>query len=76
MNVGVDLDEVLADFLPSLMDYHNENYGTDFKKEDFHSYQFWHVWGGTREEAIQKYMAFLILIILRIFNLFLDHKKR
>ena len=54
MNIGVDLDEVLGDFLSSLIQYHNTNYNSVLSREDFHSYKFWEVWGGTKEEAIQK----------------------
>lgn len=58
MHIGVDLDEVLADFISALIDFHNYTYGTSFTKNDFHSYEFHEVWGGTREEAIQKVYDF------------------
>jgi len=38
--------------------FHNEKYGTSLKKEDFHSYNFWEVWGGTEEEACCKVLEF------------------
>ncbi len=58
MNIGIDLDEVLADFLPALIEYHNDTYGTSLAREQFGSYRFWETWGGTREEAIQKVYDF------------------
>ena len=58
MNIGIDLDEVLADFLSALLVYHNADYGTSIGREQFRSYRFWETWGGSREEAIQKVYAF------------------
>ena len=58
MKIGVDLDEILADFLSALIDYHNATYGTSLKREQFKSYRFWETWGGTRDEAIQKVYDF------------------
>ena len=55
MVVGVDLDDVLFPFLPDgVIPWHNATYGTSLTREDFHCYRFWEVWGGTREEAIEK----------------------
>jgi len=58
MKIGIDLDEVLGQFLSALIEYHNNKYGTKFKEEDFHSYNFWNVWGGTKDEAIEKVYNF------------------
>lgn len=58
MKIGIDLDEVLADFLSALIEYHNATYGTSLFKEQFQSYRFWEIWGGTKEEAIQKVYDF------------------
>lgn len=49
--VAVDLDEVLGEFLTSLLTYYNEKKGTQYAYKDFHSYRFCDVWGGTNEEA-------------------------
>ena len=58
MKIGIDLDEVLADLLPALIEYHNATYGTSLVREQFQSYRFWETWGGTREEAIKKVYDF------------------
>ena len=58
MKVAFDLDEVLADFNSKLLQFHNENYGTNFAVSDLHSYNLWETWGGTREQAIQKVFRF------------------
>jgi 5'(3')-deoxyribonucleotidase len=58
MKIGIDIDEVIADFLSGMIDYHNKNYGTNLKPEDFKSYDFWHVWGGSKEDTIAKVFEF------------------
>lgn len=58
MRIGIDIDEVLANTLNGVIAFHNERYGTCFKKEDFFSYDCDEVWGGTREETIRKWYAF------------------
>jgi len=52
--LGIDLDDVLTDFQTALMEYHNKVYGTALRREDFKTYQFNQVWGGSLQEAIQK----------------------
>jgi uncharacterized HAD superfamily protein len=58
MKIGVDLDEVLADYLSAVIDFHNASFGSSLKKEDFVSYKFWEIWGGTVDEAIDKIYEF------------------
>jgi len=43
MKIGIDLDEILAEFLTAAIQYHNNIYNTNFTKEQFHSYKFWEV---------------------------------
>ncbi len=54
MNIGIDLDDVLADSLPALIEYHNDTYNTKFIKEDYHSFHLWKVWSCTKEESNQR----------------------
>ena len=56
--IAVDLDEVLGEFVPQLLQYHNSHYGTSLQLGDFHSYNFMEVWGGTRDEAVAKVYHF------------------
>ena len=56
--VAVDIDEVLAAFVPGLLKFHNAEYGTTLRVEDFHSYRFCEVWGGTNDEAMEKVYRF------------------
>ncbi len=58
MIIGVDLDEVLSDTLSPLIQFHNEKYGTSLEKKHFHSYKWWKVWGGTRDESVGKFFQF------------------
>ncbi len=58
MNIALDLDEVIADTLSPLILFHNETFGTHLKKEYFLSYNWWEVWGGTKEQAIEKFFEF------------------
>ncbi|MCC7574247.1 hypothetical protein KO361_01530 [Candidatus Woesearchaeota archaeon] len=58
MRIGVDLDEVLCEFLSGLIDFHNSVYGSSLVFDDFFSYNFWEVWGGDVEEAKLKVFAF------------------
>jgi len=58
MKIGIDLDDVLADFLSAVIEYHNAAYGTSLEREQFKSYKYWETWGGTRNEAIQKVYDF------------------
>ena len=56
--LALDIDEVLAQFLPALIRFHNATYKTSLTLKDFHSYWFCKVWGGTNEEATEKVHAF------------------
>jgi uncharacterized HAD superfamily protein len=58
MIIAIDIDEVLGQFMKALVEFHNNKYKTNLKLEDFFSYKFWEVWGGTKEEAIQKVYDF------------------
>lgn len=58
MRIGIDLDEVVADSLTAIINFHNKKYGTTLTKEDFHSYDFWEIWGGTPEETAEKCAIF------------------
>ena len=60
MLVACDLDEVLADLIPPLIHYHNTMYGTNLSKDKVHRYNLWEVWGGTKEEAINKVHDFYL----------------
>jgi uncharacterized HAD superfamily protein len=54
----IDIDDTLVDYNSALRNWHNENYGTSLRFEDFKSYFFNEVWGGTLQEAIEKVEIF------------------
>lgn len=56
--LAVDIDEVLAPFVEELARHHNNLHQTELELKHFFSYDFWHVWGGTRDEAIAKVRYF------------------
>ena len=58
MKIGIDLDEVTADLITQLLDFYYKKTGKLIRKKDFHSYNWWEVWGVTREEAIKIYYDF------------------
>ncbi|MEM4259263.1 MAG: hypothetical protein QXS38_00675 [Candidatus Pacearchaeota archaeon] len=57
--IGVDLDDVLFDFIGELAKFHNKNWGTSFSKRDFESYYFCRLFNCTQEEAENRVRAFL-----------------
>jgi hypothetical protein len=56
--IAVDLDEVLGGFLPALTTWHNRVYGTSFSLEDYRSYSYCDLWGGSNAETVRKVHAF------------------
>lgn len=56
--IAVDLDEVLADFIGTFLDYYNELYQSTHRKEDFVSYHLEETIGGTKEDMVRKILAF------------------
>lgn len=58
MNIGIDVDEVLAEMVEAFLEYHNHTYGTNYVKKDMFSYSFHKVLGGTEEETKKKILDF------------------
>lgn len=46
-----DIDEVLFPFVKGLIAHHNKQRGTELVEDDFFSYHFQEVWGGTQAET-------------------------
>ncbi|MEI6528620.1 MAG: HAD hydrolase-like protein [bacterium] len=53
MKIAIDLDEVLGDFMSALLEYFNHTYDQNLEYQNVFSYNFWEVWGGSRDGAIQ-----------------------
>lgn len=60
MIIGVDLDEVLVPTTSLHCRFLNRKYGFHLKQRDVVHYDFWDIYGGTREEAIRDFMEFSI----------------
>ncbi len=58
MNIGVDVDDVLAELMEAYLRYHNQNFNTRTQKKDMFSYSYRAVFGGTEEETQQKVLKF------------------
>jgi 5'(3')-deoxyribonucleotidase len=56
--LAVDMDEVLCGTAQALIDFHNERFQSKLTLKDFISYKYEEVWGGTKEEAIEKVRLF------------------
>jgi len=53
MNIGIDLDEVTADFFGALLKFYHKKKGKLYTKEDFTKFEWWPKIGANREEAIK-----------------------
>lgn len=67
--IAVDVDEVLAAFIPAVANFHNAVYSTSLSAASFHSYEFDKVWGGSKEESSEKVViqcsdGWMVLIIV------------
>lgn len=58
MIIGVDVDEVLADFMKSFINFHNQKYKTSYKREDFYNYYFWEIMEIPLSEAVKRVYEF------------------
>lgn len=58
MNIGVDIDEVLAELTEAFLAYHNHTYGTNLKKKDMFTYSYHEVIGETEKETRIKLLDF------------------
>jgi len=54
MKIGIDFDDVVAEFTESLMDYYNKKYGKKVSKEEILIWDWGLYWGIPREEAIKR----------------------
>lgn len=62
--LAVDVDEVIAFFIPSLAVFHNEVYGGDvpLTAQSFFSYDFCKVWGGSVEDSYVKVRSVFVFL--------------
>jgi len=53
MKIGIDLDDVTADFFEALLRFYHKKFGKLHKKEEFKEWKWGPVWGVSREEGIK-----------------------
>lgn len=58
MLIASDIDDVLLDLIPAIIEFHNRRYGTNLTKEEFHSYSVGEVFGCSNWEAIRRMHKF------------------
>jgi len=58
MNIGIDLDSVIADIMPPLMTFFNLKYKTNYSLKDFKQYDLFPLWKVTYKESLRQFMAF------------------
>ena len=58
MRIGIDLDDVLGDLVPSFASFHNRVYGSKFERTDFVSFSFSKVLKISEEETNIRLEAF------------------
>lgn len=54
MLIGVDMDDVLVDFVSAYIKYHNESYNTNITKEEVYTYNLWEVFKEPKATSIKK----------------------
>ena len=52
MKIGVDIDDVLAEFVVSYLGFYNQKYKKNLKREDIFSYNLWIPLNISKEEAV------------------------
>mgnify|MGYP000159184464 CR=1 FL=1 len=52
MKIAIDIDEVLAEQLESVIEFYKQETGIFISKDKFLSYKWWEVWDISKEEAI------------------------
>ncbi|NPE27187.1 hypothetical protein HNV12_04265 [Methanococcoides sp. SA1] len=52
IKIAIDIDEVLAEQLESVVEFYKQETGVFIPKEKFSSYNWWETWGISKEEAI------------------------
>jgi hypothetical protein len=53
MRITFDYDDTLVGFIEPLIQFHIYVYGTKLTNDDFNSFKFWEVWGGTWKRLLE-----------------------
>jgi len=52
MKIGTDLDGIIVDLIPKFLDWYNSKTNSHFLFDDWYSYNFWEIIGGTKQQAM------------------------
>ncbi|MBS3149788.1 hypothetical protein J4455_03810 [Candidatus Woesearchaeota archaeon] len=58
MKIGVDLDEVLVEFINPFLDYLAKDHSIVLKKEQITTYRLWELWNGSKAQGWQLFIDF------------------
>ena len=58
MNIGLDMDEILAEFVDRFLQFHNDLYGTTVRKKEMFAYNFEEVIGITEDQIEERLLQF------------------
>ena len=58
MKIGLDMDEILAEFVDSFLQFHNDLYGTTVRKNEMFTYNFEDVIGITEDQIEERLLQF------------------
>ncbi len=58
MNIGLDMDEILAEFVDGFLQFHNDLYGTTVRKQEMPTYHFEDVVSITKDQMEERLLQF------------------
>lgn len=61
LTIAVDIDDVLFPFVSGIADFYNQKHGANLTVDDFISYNFVDVWGGSYEDSVKLVDDFLAI---------------
>jgi uncharacterized HAD superfamily protein len=59
MRIGIDLDDVLADSMPAILEFYNKKYNKNFFVEQVKDFGLWKLLGISKEQMIEEVNEFL-----------------
>jgi|GEM_PF-306222 len=61
LTIAVDIDDVLFPFVGGIAEFHNQRHGTKLTADNFNTYNFVDVWGGSFEDSMKLIDDFLAM---------------
>lgn len=54
ISIAIDVDDVLADTLVTILAYDNKKYNLNYEWKEFNTYKFWNIWNCSKEESLSR----------------------